>query len=84
MLFTNEIKLRLLELYKTNKQKLEPTSHDAKANATSNNAWADLTATLKHEYPELNVVVKQVKDCYKNMKKNGKEEIVSKKRLAFK
>jgi hypothetical protein len=80
MLFLPEIKLRLLELYKANKERLEPTSHDKSANSTLNSAWQQLTTTLNQEYPGLNVDVTQVKNCHKGLKKSGKEELVKAKR----
>jgi hypothetical protein len=49
MLFTKEIKLRLLEIYKANKERFEPTSHDANANRLANSAWRDRGACQKQK-----------------------------------
>lgn len=77
MKFTEEIKLRLLELYGADKEKLEPSSHDAKANKIQNNLWQNLTDTLNREYPSLNSTTQQIKTCFKNIKSQGKIENAS-------
>jgi hypothetical protein len=42
-----------------------------------------MTEMLNKEYPGLDCDLPQVKNCYKNLKKTGKEELVKNKRLVM-
>ena len=83
MLFTKEMKARIIELVTAYKERLFPSSHTHNANSLQIDAWNKITELLCTEYPANAVTTKQVKECFKNLKRDGKAECVEKRRLIF-
>ena len=72
--------LRLLELVQANYNGIHPETHVADANKRQNAAWDRIVTILNAEYVENVLTVKQVKECFKGLKKSSKDEIISKKK----
>ena len=83
MLFSKEMKSRLIELVGENKDRLFPNSRTHNANTMQKETWDMISSVLSQEYPANKVHTQQVRDCFKNLKKDGKSECVEKKRLYF-
>lgn len=77
------MKSRLIELVGENKERLFPNSRTHNANSMQKETWDMISNVLSQEYPANKVNTQQVRDCFKNLKKDGKAECVEKKRLYF-
>ncbi|KAF7633437.1 hypothetical protein Mgra_00007124 [Meloidogyne graminicola] len=76
MLFTKIMKFRILELVNENYEEIHPTTRSAEANKRSNAAWERITTSMNNEFPNNIVTTKQIKECFKYLKKISKEQIL--------
>lgn len=70
------MKFRILELVNENYEEIHPTTRSAEANKRSNAAWERITTSMNNEFPNNIVTTKQIKECFKYLKKISKEQIL--------
>uniref|UniRef100_A0A915LYI9 Regulatory protein zeste n=1 Tax=Meloidogyne javanica TaxID=6303 RepID=A0A915LYI9_MELJA len=75
MLFTKIMKFRILELINENYDDIHPTTRSVEANKRVTAAWERVTTAMNNEFPDNIVSTKQIKECFKYLKKISRDQI---------
>ncbi|KAL7072456.1 hypothetical protein ACQ4LE_008291 [Meloidogyne hapla] len=75
MLFTKIMKFRILELVNENYDDIHPTTRSVEANKRVSAAWERITNSMNNEFPDNIVTSKQIKECFKYLKKISRDQI---------
>lgn len=75
MLFTKIMKFRILELINENYDDIHPATRSVEANKRVTAAWERVTTAMNNEFPDNIVSTKQIKECFKYLKKISRDQI---------
>ncbi|CAK5083919.1 unnamed protein product [Meloidogyne enterolobii] len=74
MLFTKIMKFRILELINENYDDIHPATRSVEANKRVTAAWERVTTAMNNEFPDNIVSTKQIKECFKYLKKISRDQ----------
>uniref|UniRef100_A0A914M0K9 Regulatory protein zeste n=1 Tax=Meloidogyne incognita TaxID=6306 RepID=A0A914M0K9_MELIC len=69
------MKFRILELINENYDDIHPTTRSVEANKRVTAAWERVTTAMNNEFPDNIVSTKQIKECFKYLKKISRDQI---------
>uniref|UniRef100_A0A914L8L1 Regulatory protein zeste n=1 Tax=Meloidogyne incognita TaxID=6306 RepID=A0A914L8L1_MELIC len=69
------MKFRILELINENYDDIHPATRSVEANKRVTAAWERVTTAMNNEFPDNIVSTKQIKECFKYLKKISRDQI---------